>query len=117
MFRAAHRSSSGALNCTYRLWFIYPCGDRPLSRPNENNKFYYKDASCWYFYWVIYDVRIHEYQIYKKKFCAFGGISETTDETCRRTKIGQQAEARQCCQLWSCKVDSNKINVNFCAGL
>jgi len=32
MFRAAHRSSSGALNYIYSLWFIYPCGDRPLSR-------------------------------------------------------------------------------------
>ena len=32
MFRAANRSSSGALNCTCSLWFIYPCGDRPLSR-------------------------------------------------------------------------------------
>ena len=30
MFRAAHRSSSGALNCS--LWFICPCGDRPLPR-------------------------------------------------------------------------------------
>ena len=28
-----------------------------------NNKFYYKAASCWNFYWVIYDARIHEYQI------------------------------------------------------
>jgi len=26
-----------------------------------NNKFYYKAASCWYFYWVIHDARIHEY--------------------------------------------------------
>jgi len=32
MFREAHRSSSGALNCICRLWFIYPCGDRPLPR-------------------------------------------------------------------------------------
>ena len=32
MFRAAHRSSSEALNCICSLWFIYPCGDRPLSR-------------------------------------------------------------------------------------
>jgi len=32
MFRPAHRSSSGALNCICSLWFIYPCGDRPLSR-------------------------------------------------------------------------------------
>jgi len=32
MFRAAQRSSSGALNCTCRLWFIYPCCDRPLPR-------------------------------------------------------------------------------------
>ena len=32
MFREAHRSSSGALNCVCSLWFIYPCGDRPLSR-------------------------------------------------------------------------------------
>ena len=32
MFRAAHRSSSGDLNCICSLWFLYPCGDRPLSR-------------------------------------------------------------------------------------
>ena len=32
MFRAAHRSSSGALNCICSLWFIYTCGDRSLSR-------------------------------------------------------------------------------------
>jgi len=32
MFRAAHRSSSGALNCICSLWFIYTCGDRPLPR-------------------------------------------------------------------------------------
>jgi hypothetical protein len=32
MFRAAQRSSSGALNSICSLWFIYPCGDRPLSR-------------------------------------------------------------------------------------
>ena len=32
MFRAAYRSSSGALNCICSLWFIYTCGDRPLSR-------------------------------------------------------------------------------------
>jgi len=31
MFRAAHRSSSGALNCICSLWFIHPCGDRLLS--------------------------------------------------------------------------------------
>jgi hypothetical protein len=32
MFRAAHRPSSGALNCICSLWFIYTCGDQPLSR-------------------------------------------------------------------------------------
>ena len=32
MFRAAHRSSSWALNYNCSLWFIYPFGDRPLSR-------------------------------------------------------------------------------------
>jgi len=31
MFRAAHRSSSGALNCICNLWFICSYGDRPLS--------------------------------------------------------------------------------------
>jgi len=74
MFRAAHRSSSsGAPNCICSLWFIYPCGDRSLSRLGGkysldllmmsgmplktcwafnkfwNNKFYYKVASCWLF--------------------------------------------------------------------
>ena len=37
MFRAAHRSSSGALNCICRLWFIYTCGDRPLPRLSLGN--------------------------------------------------------------------------------
>ena len=32
MFRAAYRSSSGALNCICSLWFICPYGDRPLPR-------------------------------------------------------------------------------------
>jgi len=32
MFRAAHRSSSVALNCICSLWFICPYGDRPLPR-------------------------------------------------------------------------------------
>ena len=36
MFRAAHRSSSGAPNCICSLWFIYPYGDRQLSRLGEN---------------------------------------------------------------------------------
>jgi len=31
MFRAAHPSSSGALNFICSLWFTYTCGDRPLS--------------------------------------------------------------------------------------
>jgi hypothetical protein len=29
MFRAAYRSSSGALNCICSLWFTYACRDRP----------------------------------------------------------------------------------------
>jgi len=32
MFRAAHRSSSGGINCIFGLWFICPYGDRPLPR-------------------------------------------------------------------------------------
>ena len=36
MFRAAHRSSLGAPNCICSLWFIYTCGDRPLSRLSGN---------------------------------------------------------------------------------
>ena len=32
MFLAAYSLSSGDPNCICSLWFIYPCGDRPLSR-------------------------------------------------------------------------------------
>jgi hypothetical protein len=39
MFRAAHRSSSGALNCICSLRFIYPYGDRPL--PSLSGKFHF----------------------------------------------------------------------------
>jgi len=76
-FRAAHRSSSGAINCICSLWFTYTCVDRPVTtcvcKPEDanslellmmsgvplekcwafnkrwNNKFYYKVASCWLF--------------------------------------------------------------------
>jgi hypothetical protein len=34
-FRAAHRSSSGALNCICSLWFIYPCGDRAIVQAGQ----------------------------------------------------------------------------------
>jgi hypothetical protein len=82
MFRAAHCSSSGAPNCICSLWFICPLifgnGRSPYGRINQslqiqfgapddewcaarnmlslklwNNKFYYKAASCWYFYWPV----------------------------------------------------------------
>jgi hypothetical protein len=36
MFRAAYRSLSGAANRICSLWFIFPCGDRPLSRLGAN---------------------------------------------------------------------------------
>ena len=36
MFRAAFPSSSGAPNCICSLWFLYPCGDRQLSRLGGN---------------------------------------------------------------------------------
>jgi len=36
IFPVAYRSSSGAPICICSLWFIYPCGDRPLSRLGEN---------------------------------------------------------------------------------
>ena len=38
MFRAAHRSSSGALNCFFSLWFICPYGDRPLPHGHINQR-------------------------------------------------------------------------------
>ena len=37
MFPTAYRSSSGSPNCISSLWFIYPCGDRPLSRLGGNS--------------------------------------------------------------------------------
>jgi len=33
MLRAAYRSSSGAPNCIFNLWFIYPCGGWGLQFP------------------------------------------------------------------------------------
>jgi hypothetical protein len=38
MFGAAHRSSSGALNCICSLWFVCPYGDRPLPRLSGNGR-------------------------------------------------------------------------------
>jgi hypothetical protein len=36
MFQAAYRSSAGAPNSICSLWFIFPCGDRPLSMLGGN---------------------------------------------------------------------------------
>jgi len=38
MFRASNRSSSGALICICSFWFVYTCGDRPLSRLSDNGR-------------------------------------------------------------------------------
>jgi hypothetical protein len=89
MFRATHRSSSGAQNCNYSLWFYIRlwlpaatnvCKTRGCNYSFEllmvsletcwaikkrwNNKFYYTAASCWLFlYDLYYDARIHEHQV------------------------------------------------------
>jgi len=36
MFQVAYHSSSRAPNCICSLWFIHPCGERPLSRLGGN---------------------------------------------------------------------------------
>jgi hypothetical protein len=47
MFRTAYGSSSGAPNCICRLWFIHPCGERPLSRLSGNFSIsIYTDSYC-----------------------------------------------------------------------
>jgi len=46
MFRAAYRSSSGALNSICSLWFIYTCGDRPLSRLSGRWHFQFSLGNC-----------------------------------------------------------------------
>ena len=50
---------------------------------------------------------------YKRTFRPIGGVSETTEEACRRTKIGQQKVTRLCCQQWICKTDSCEMTVYF----
>jgi hypothetical protein len=53
MFRAAQRSSAGALNFICILWFICPCGDRPLPRQRSVTIWAYKpeDANRVYSSW------------------------------------------------------------------
>ena len=51
MFRAAHRSSSGAPNWICSLWFIYTCGDQPLSKLSGKWIFFhsaYWVKNAWY---------------------------------------------------------------------
>jgi hypothetical protein len=40
MFREAYRSPSGVPNSICSLWFMHPCGDRPLSRLGGNCSHY-----------------------------------------------------------------------------
>jgi hypothetical protein len=50
----------------FYVLFVCKCVLPPGDNPTAVNKYiiaYYKAASCWYLYWVIYDARIHEYQI------------------------------------------------------
>ena len=61
------RSPYGHINQRLQIQFRAPDDERCAARAFNklsNNKLYYKAASCWYFYWVIYDARIHEYQIF-----------------------------------------------------
>jgi hypothetical protein len=54
----------------------------------RNNKFYYKAESCWYFYWIIYDARIHKYQIqYNNLFPKTGGELQTEVKQARYASI------------------------------
>ena len=47
VFRTAHRSSSGALNCICSLWFIYTCCDRPLSSLGGKKSCYCQTGHGW----------------------------------------------------------------------
>ena len=54
MFRAAHRSSSGTLNCICSLWFIYTCGDRPFPWQRPVTTWVYKPEAAntvWSSWW------------------------------------------------------------------
>jgi hypothetical protein len=54
MLRAANCSSSGAPNCICSLWFIYPCGDRPLPRQRPVTTWVYKPEAAntvWSSWW------------------------------------------------------------------
>jgi hypothetical protein len=73
--KTGHGQQSSTLVCIYVVWllfvlfyvlFVWKCVLPPGDNPIAVNKYiisFYKAASCWYFYWVIYDARIHEYQI------------------------------------------------------
>jgi hypothetical protein len=86
MFRAAHRLSSGALNCISSLWFWFlMMSGVPLEtcwafNKLWNNKFYYKFASCWLF--LLIHTAMHgsmnvkpvlEVNAYKTKYMVMSG--------------------------------------------
>jgi len=62
MFRAAHRSSSGVLNSICSLWFLYTCGDRPLSWLNESVEITNKMQLCNRIYYSKVNWRLKKFR-------------------------------------------------------
>ena len=80
----------------------------------RNNKFYYKAASCWYFYWIIYDARIHEYQIqYNNLFPKTDGELKTEVKQARYVSIFRKS-AQWILFLLSCCTNYHPSDYTHC---
>jgi len=95
--RHGPHSSTLVCICVVRLLFVLfyvlfvcKCVLPPGDNPTAVNKYiisYYKAASCWYFYWVIYDARIHEYQVVIDLFHVPAALT-SGKETAIASKLG-----------------------------
>jgi hypothetical protein len=80
----------------------------------RNSKFYYKAASCWYFYWIIYDARIHEYQIqYNNLFPKTDGELKTEVKQARYVSIFRKS-AQWILFLLSCCTNYHPSDYTHC---
>ena len=70
-----------ATNTVYSSWWWAVCRLKHVepSKKLWNNKFYYKAASCWYFYWVFYLVKSNCYFCISKYLtgCPWAGWPES----------------------------------------
>jgi len=123
MFRAAHRSSSGALNCICSLWFICPYADRPAG-PTTNTarllpRYEGKTRGCHCSHWAPDDGRENARNMLSCKQTAGWQTEKLLHQVGDLFELNvklrcQKLEIIQSIELWNSLVELQRAMNNLC---